>query len=111
MIEQGKKAANNFLKRIARTEDKDDKIKLSSFQRQLKAIGVWGRREKDDLSKIKIPVWVVNGDNDRMVPTPNSYDLAERLPNAHLTIYPDAGHGGVFQYHEVFVPKAIEFFK
>lgn len=111
MIEQGKQAAKDFLKRITRTTDKDDSIKVSSFQRQLKAISTWSKREKDDLSNIKIPVWVVNGDNDRMVPTPNSYDLANRLPNAQLTIYPNSGHGGIFQYHEEFVSKAIEFLK
>jgi len=26
-----------------------------------------------------------------------------------LIIYPDAGHGGIFQYHEDFVPKALAF--
>jgi hypothetical protein len=36
--------------------------------------------------------------------------LAERLPNSELIpLYPDAGHGGIFQYHEEFVPKALEF--
>jgi pimeloyl-ACP methyl ester carboxylesterase len=45
-----------------------------------------------------------------MVPTSNSHDLARRLPNAELVIYPDGGHGGIFQYHEQFVPTALEFF-
>jgi pimeloyl-ACP methyl ester carboxylesterase len=44
-----------------------------------------------------------------MVPTANSQDLARRLPNSTLIIYPDAGHGGVFQYHAEFVPAALEF--
>jgi pimeloyl-ACP methyl ester carboxylesterase len=44
-----------------------------------------------------------------MVPSHNSTDLARRLPNAHLTIYPDAGHGGIFQYHADFVPEALDF--
>ena len=35
--------------------------------------------------------------------------MARRLPNASLTIYPDSGHGGVFQYHEQFVPAVVEF--
>ena len=51
----------------------------------------------------------LNGDNDRMVPTKNSVDLARRLPNSQLVIYPDAGHGGIFQYHEDFVKRALEF--
>jgi pimeloyl-ACP methyl ester carboxylesterase len=58
----------------------------------------------------KHPVLVANGDNDRMVPTPNSYDLAKRFPNAEpVVIFPNSGHGGIFQYHEEFIPKAIDF--
>lgn len=45
-----------------------------------------------------------------MVPTPNSADTARRLPNAELMVYPDAGHGGIFPFHDQFVPKALEFF-
>jgi len=52
---------------------------------------------------------VANGDSDRMVPTKNTHDLARRLPNSAVIIYPDAGHGGVFQFHADFVPKALEF--
>jgi pimeloyl-ACP methyl ester carboxylesterase len=44
-----------------------------------------------------------------MVPTKNSFDLARRLPNADLVVYPDAGHGGIFQFHEQFVAEAVEF--
>jgi pimeloyl-ACP methyl ester carboxylesterase len=54
-------------------------------------------------------VLVANGESDRMVPTSNSVDLARRLPNAELVIYPDAGHGGIFQFHEQFVAQALEF--
>jgi pimeloyl-ACP methyl ester carboxylesterase len=55
------------------------------------------------------PVLVANGDQDKMVPSSNSVDLARRLPNAELVLYEDAGHGGIFQYHEAFVKKALEF--
>jgi pimeloyl-ACP methyl ester carboxylesterase len=44
-----------------------------------------------------------------MVPTDNSIDLARRIPGAQLVIYEDAGHGGIFQYHSDFVPKALSF--
>jgi hypothetical protein len=44
-----------------------------------------------------------------MLPTPNTLDMARRLPNNELVIYPDAGHGGIFQFHEQFVEKALEF--
>jgi pimeloyl-ACP methyl ester carboxylesterase len=54
-------------------------------------------------------VLVANGDSDKMVPTKNSADLARRLPNSQLVIYPDAGHGGIFQYHARFVQTALQF--
>jgi len=55
------------------------------------------------------PVLVVNGDQDRMVPTSNSIDMAKRFPNAELVLYADGGHTAIFQYHEAFVNKALEF--
>jgi pimeloyl-ACP methyl ester carboxylesterase len=44
-----------------------------------------------------------------MVPTLNTFDLAKRLPNSEIKIYPDAGHGGIFQFHNEFVAQALEF--
>ncbi len=61
-----------------------------------------------DLSLMRHPVLLANGDNDRMLPTPNTLDMARRLPNNEVVIYPDAAHGGIFQYHEQFVEKALE---
>jgi pimeloyl-ACP methyl ester carboxylesterase len=52
---------------------------------------------------------VINGDSDRMVPTQSTVDLDRRLPNSQLVLYPDAGHGGVFQFHQDFVKRALEF--
>lgn len=107
----GKEAARDFLKRLKeRTENRDKKVKLSVLKNQLKAIKDWGHDTPADLSVFKHPVLVVNGDVDRMVPTPNSYDLAKRFPNAEpVIIYPNSGHGGIFQYHEKFLEKAIPF--
>ena len=55
------------------------------------------------------PVFVANGDNDLMVASSLSADIARRIPGAKLTIYPNSGHGGVFQNHEQFVPAVLEF--
>ena len=109
--EVGKEAARDFLKRLKeRTENRDKNVKLSVLKNQLKAIAAWGHDTPADLSVFKHPVLVANGDHDRMVPTPNSYDLAKRFPNAEpVVIYPNSGHGGIFQYHEVFLKKAIPF--
>ncbi|HKR38615.1 MAG TPA: alpha/beta hydrolase [Paraburkholderia sp.] len=107
----GIEAGKSFLARLTeRSEDRDKEISMSAFFSQLRALDAWGAKEPVDLSVIKQPVLIVNGDSDRMVPTkPNSYDLARRIPNSTLIIYPDAGHGGVFQYYAEFVPTALEF--
>lgn len=106
----GKEAARDFLKRLnERTENRDKKVKLSVLKKQLQAIAVWGHATPADLSVFKHPVLVANGDHDRMVPTPNSYDLAKRFPNAEIVIYPNSGHGGIFQYHEEFITQALRF--
>nr|WP_314897857.1 alpha/beta hydrolase [uncultured Flavobacterium sp.] len=106
----GKQAARDFLKRLKeRKENRDKKVKLSVLSKQLKAIKNWGNDKPADLSVFKNPVLVANGDNDRMVPTPNSYDLAKRFTNSEIVIYPNSGHGGIFQYHEEFLKKALPF--
>jgi pimeloyl-ACP methyl ester carboxylesterase len=51
----------------------------------------------------------VNGNNDVMIPTVNSYVLQQNLPNAELILYPDANHGSFFQYPELFVSQADQF--
>jgi pimeloyl-ACP methyl ester carboxylesterase len=106
----GIEAGKAFLERLKeRTENRDKDISVSAFLAQLEALRVWGQKTPTDLSVVKQPVLVVNGDDDRMVPTLNSRDLAHRLPNSTLIIYPDAGHGGIFQFHADFVPSALEF--
>ncbi len=106
----GIEAGQAFLKRLQeRTDNRDTEIAIGAYIAQLQALSAWGQKTPADLSVVKQPVLVVNGDADRMVPTVNSYDLAKRLPNSQLIIYPDAGHGGVFQYEEDFVPKALAF--
>jgi pimeloyl-ACP methyl ester carboxylesterase len=103
-------AGKAFLQRLQeRTEDRDKPIALGAYFAQLQALRAWGQKRPADLSMIKQPALVANGDNDRMVPTSNTYDLAKRLPNSELIIYPDAGHGGIFQYYNDFVPKALRF--
>jgi len=106
----GKAAAKAYMARLKeRTNDRDKPISILSFRAQLKAIHSWGKQAPADLSSIDHPVLVMNGDHDRMVPTPNTFDMAKRFPNAELKIYPDAGHGGVFQYHDEFVPEVLDF--
>jgi pimeloyl-ACP methyl ester carboxylesterase len=108
--ENGKRSAKEFLRRLKeRKDNRDKKMKIGNFQRQLKAIHAWGLQAPQDLSVIKQPVLVANGDNDRMVPSSNTYDLSKRISNSEIIVYKDAGHGGIFQYHSAFVKSALAF--
>ena len=106
----GRGAAKAFLARLEeRTNDRDKAISVGSFRAQLKAIHRWGQQTPADLSGVHQPVLVMNGESDKMVPTKNTVDLDRRLANSQLVVYPDAGHGGVFQFHEDFVKRALAF--
>ena len=88
---------------------RDKPISVGAFRAQLRAIHAWGVQRPSNLFTIRQPAFVANGDYDRMVPTSNTVDLAKRLPNSELKIYPDAGHGGIFQFHDEFVAQALNF--
>ena len=106
----GKPAARAFVQRLQeRTVDRDADIKVRAFQTQLKAIQKFGRSAPADLSKLTQPTLIANGDNDRMVPSVLSEDLHRRIKGSELIIYPDSGHGGIFQFHQKFAPIAVEF--
>ena len=89
-----------------RTEDRDKRdLTCRPGVAQLKAIRAAGLRRPTTSGRSRQPVFVANGDNDVMVASSLSADLARRIPNAKLTIYPDSGHGGVFQYHRAVRPR------
>lgn len=107
---EGKRAGTDYFRRLReRTSDLDKKISMQARVAQLKAIRQAGLSRPDDLSAITSPVFVANGDHDLMVDSSHSADMARRLPDATLKIYPHSGHGGVFQHHEAFVPDAVAF--
>jgi pimeloyl-ACP methyl ester carboxylesterase len=106
----GRQAGKEFIARLKeRKKNRDKRITVRTYGAQLTAIHRWGQRAPVDLSVIRQPALVANGESDRMVPISNSIDLAQRLPNSELVVYADAGHGGIFQYHEDFVKKANGF--
>ncbi|NWL13929.1 alpha/beta hydrolase [Paenarthrobacter nitroguajacolicus] len=106
----GKLAARAFIERLKeRTTNREAPVKLQAFQTQLKAIRKWGLSPSADLGVITHPTLIANGDNDRMVPSVLSSDMHRRIPGSELVIYPDSGHGGIFQFHDRFVPVALEF--
>jgi pimeloyl-ACP methyl ester carboxylesterase len=77
---------------------------------QARAIAAWGTVPKSgrygQLRRIKQPVLVVNGRDDIMVPSVNSFILQQHIPDATLILYPDSGHGAIFQYPGLFTSHA-----
>ncbi len=109
-----KKARLQAMAFLARTQQRKDRDKPTTFLtliRQLKSVVAWAKSDPQDLASITHRIWVVNGNDDRMVPTSGSYELARCLPNANLTIYKNAGHGSIFQNADLFAQQAIAFYK
>lgn len=99
-------------RRHQRTEDVDPPSSVQTAQAQRAALTQWNspRRERfGELKEISQPTLVVSGSHDIMLPTINSYILAQHIPRAELIVYPDSGHGSVFQYPSLFVGHASGF--
>jgi pimeloyl-ACP methyl ester carboxylesterase len=102
-----------FIKRFrSRGENRDPEVTQEAALAQRSAIAGWGAKRDnawDYLKDIKQPTLVVNGSNDVIIYTVNSFILQQHLPNAQLIIYPDSAHGSLFQYPELFVRHASTF--
>lgn len=103
-------AGRRYLARIReRQQDRDTPVPAETALAHRAAASEWGQPAPDGqayLEKITQPVLVVNGSNDIVIATVNSFILQQRLPNAQLIVYPDSGHGAHFQYPELFVQQA-----
>ena len=107
--EAGQAAGRAFWERRHQRKDADPPSSVQTMQAQLAALMEWRQPRGEryaDLKTIKQPTLVVNGHNDIMVPTINSFTLSQYVPNAQLIVYPDSGHGSHFQYPELFVAHA-----
>jgi pimeloyl-ACP methyl ester carboxylesterase len=99
-------------RRHRRATDVDPPTSQQTMRAQVAAIVDWKQAHGEpfaDLTTITQPTLVANGNHDIMVPTVNSYLLAQHIPNAELIIYPDSGHGSLFQYPGLFVAHVARF--
>jgi pimeloyl-ACP methyl ester carboxylesterase len=106
-------AGRRFLERIrARAEDRDVPVSEATVAAHLAAAREWGAAAPgsfDYLKGIPQPALVVNGSDDIVVPTVNSYILQQNLPNAELILFPDSNHGSHFQFADQFNRYATDF--
>src|ERR1700730_1691984 len=105
--EKSQAAGREFLKRFRlRAENRDPEVNEKVAPAQIEAISKWGApREKpfEYLKSIRQPALVINGSNDVIIYTVNSFILQQNLPNAQLILYPDSNHGSQYQYPKRFV--------
>ncbi len=107
----GKRSLDRINKRKI---NRDPETGLPAVQAQLASILNWAQPADDSLerlTKIKQPTFIVNGSNDTIVPTINSYIMFQNMPDAKLSLYPDSGHGAIFQFPELFLTESIAFLK
>lgn len=111
--ELGQAAGQAFVERLARRKEAFERVSGPEVAtNQIAAFREWEQPAGErfaDLRAIRQPTLVVNGVRDELIPVSNSYRLVENLPNAALHVYPDAGHGSLFQYHVSFVRHATTF--
>ena len=111
--EASQAAGREFLKRfLRRTENRDPAVNEKVAPAQLEAISKWGVQRAGSyeyLERIRQPTLVVNGDDDVIVYSINSWILQQNIPNAQLIIYPDANHGSQYQYPQRFVRHVADF--
>jgi len=87
-------------------------VSQSAMAAQTKAIkgfgdnvGGWCSR----LKEISKPTFVANGDGDGLFPVIDSVVLAREISGSWLSIYPDSGHGFLFQYIDRFSEDVLHF--
>lgn len=97
---------------FARQANRDPETTQETNGAQLAAVTAWAQPNAGALSELKNitqPALIVAGKDDYLVPEVNAYNLAKSLPDAKLSIYPDAGHAVITQVPDQFLQEAIPF--
>jgi 3-oxoadipate enol-lactonase len=82
---------------------------VAAFERQWNAILT--HDALDQLNRITVPTHVIAGEADIMSPYRLSCLVAEKIPGAKLTVFPESGHVLAFENSAAFNPVALDFLK
>lgn len=109
-----KQAGRDFWQRRHARADQDPPSSPEVMQAQIEAnMHYLPKLDPQDpfahLREIGQPTLILNGVDDVMIPTINSWHMVRNIPNAQLFVYPDAGHGAQFQYPDRFLKHAVQF--
>jgi pimeloyl-ACP methyl ester carboxylesterase len=109
--ESGRASLRRLQGRLARSHAV---VKPESFAAQLAANAAWNsgiNSAWERLREFRIPVLVANGAHDAIVHAYQTYAMSQRLPEAKIIIYSDAGHGFLFQHPEDFGNEVRDFLR
>jgi pimeloyl-ACP methyl ester carboxylesterase len=109
--ESSQSAGRRHVERLMLRTDREPPTGETTVRAHIAAIRAWTQKpaSPEGLASVRQPVLVVSGSHDIMIPTANSYDLSQQLPNGELIVYPDSGHGSLFQYPERFTRDVAGF--
>jgi pimeloyl-ACP methyl ester carboxylesterase len=111
--EESQAAGQAFVHRAAvRIKERDPESTEAVSNPQAKAIITWCAVEDPghaSLKAIKQPTLIVHGSDDTMFPSANAYSMFKAMTTAQLILYPDSGHGAIFQHHKAFVGNVLTF--
>ena len=109
--ESSQSAGRRHIDRLMLRADREPAAGENTVRAHVAAIRAWAQKpaSTDGLANVTLPVLVVSGSHDVMIPTTNAYNLSQQLPNGELIVYPDSGHGSLFQYPERFTRDVAGF--
>jgi pimeloyl-ACP methyl ester carboxylesterase len=107
--DQGRSAGLASLRRLdTRLKQSHAAVQDSTYRAQLGAIAAFGGYY-DRLGELTLPVLVANGAHDVMINSYATYAMSQKLPDAKVVLYSDAGHGFLFQHIDDFAHDVNRF--
>ena len=105
-------SATGYVERITKRRNPNLQASDAVREAQVGAAGIWMSGNDPDGAKVrrlKMPVLVAGGAQDRVLPAPNQRHLARTIPKAQRAIYDNAAHGFFIQHAARFAARIDAF--